>query len=909
MKHKLIRTFLPCLVTGSLLAGTVLPVMAEPADDGRATDALTADELILDEGTPEAETPEAEMVTIEEPDEAAADSLYTMAVSEASEYGLMEADLPVFENEAAEALNTATDLPAAYLSADLRALFPENDHAFVIADTPCITTVKDQDSFGLCYVFAPIAAMEASAAKKYGVDPSTLDFSELHTAFHHQFREASTNPAGCEGDVVSYGNKDDYSAKGTWGIGGNDIFVTTSVSRGIGICDEAVAPFSDLLSSSLSAALKNGSLAGADRSYVLENMTYVPGADTDAVKALVQTYGSAVAWLYWDAQNYNKTYDALYTSPSATGWKNSASRGTVTNHEGLIVGWDDDFKAEWFEKNGVMPTSDGAFLVKNSWGTGNNREGYYWLSYEDAAFSYKTAQKVTRVYAYEVMEAPDENGVLHQYDGGITNAYLTTVTDTLGRSVMANTFTAGSMPEEINQVSFWTGADRETAVIDVYKNVPAGSPIGSCVTAARTTVSLPTAGYHTVELAEAVMVTPGERFSICVTLQGNGTIAPITFESKSSQIDSAISAEKGQSWYKNGSSWVDSGVGTTKWTPKNIRIKAHGEVVPLTRLGGSDRYATGVMAAKEAYPEGPEEVIIVTGKNFPDALAASALASVRKAPILLSNLTKLNDQVRQLLFSKWGDELRRVTIVGGGFGDRFYNELEDVTGMRSDRRLHRAADPAATGIVTIGGGDRYETAELVLESVLADPDYKGHEVVVATGKVPADALSMSPWCYDRQMPILLARQGILRDSSYRYIGQFDKVYIAGGASVVNDPRLEALKAQNGDRVTRLEGPDRYATSAVIARYFTDSVNPGHAVAFAMGADANFPDALVGGPVLGARQSAMLLVSKTASKFLMADQYLRDIYRGRTDILEDIYVMGGDILITDARVGELLQALY
>src|SRR5690606_22130691 len=54
----------------------------------------------------------------------------------------------------------------------------------------------------------------------------------------------------------------------------------------------------------------------------------------------------------------------------------------------------------------------------------------------------------------------------------------------------------------------------------------------------------------------------------------------------------------------------------------------------VTRLAGSDRYDTAARIA-ERYPSGGS-VYVVSGTDFPDALAAAAIAGRDDAPVLLS---------------------------------------------------------------------------------------------------------------------------------------------------------------------------------------------------------------------------------------------------------------------------------
>ena len=58
-------------------------------------------------------------------------------------------------------------------------------------------------------------------------------------------------------------------------------------------------------------------------------------------------------------------------------------------------------------------------------------------------------------------------------------------------------------------------------------------------------------------------------------------------------------------------------------------------VAPTERVSGSNRYLTSTRLAKTQYPGGATHAIIATGRDFPDALAASPAAALMESPVLL----------------------------------------------------------------------------------------------------------------------------------------------------------------------------------------------------------------------------------------------------------------------------------
>ena len=276
-------------------------------------------------------------------------------------------------------------------------------------------------------------------------------------------------------------------------------------------------------------------------------------------------------------------------------------------------------------------------------------------------------------------------------------------------------------------------------------------------------------------------------------------------------------------------------------------------------IAGNDRYETAAMLAAayaECTGEVPEEVIVVTGQNFPDALSANALAGARKCPILLCRRTgragdasALPDPVVKLLKETWQGQVRTVTFVGGGFDPAVAEAF--------------LKDAGAAGVDTesFAGKDRYETAEKVCRAVMNAPGIGANGKTVcflATGRKAADALSAAAWSYAYKIPILLAdAKGGLTQTSLNLAKQFDRVILLGAGGTIATDVEDAL----GEKALRIGGNDRYETSAAVAYHFLSAYagNKTTQAVFAPGKTANFPDALAAGPLAGSLGMPVVLV--------------------------------------------------
>lgn len=304
------------------------------------------------------------------------------------------------------------------------------------------------------------------------------------------------------------------------------------------------------------------------------------------------------------------------------------------------------------------------------------------------------------------------------------------------------------------------------------------------------------------------------------------------------------------------------------------------DTVEWTRLAGSDRYATMsaiVSTTFDSYSylvsnQGSADnartdwAIVASGDNFPDALAASALAGALNCPVLLTNAETLSSQVSYQIYRIGA---RNIIVVGGepSVSADVYSDLGDVLGVEN--------------VYRIAGDDRYETARLIYQygsRAQIGAEWSDTCIVVSGEKYP-DALSMSSYAYASSSPVFLANPTTgLSDQVLSAIasGGFSRVYIAGDENSVPASVVDQLERAGipSSGIVRLSGDDRYETSYRIAEYF---VSQGLLTASqpVIATGEKFPDALAGSALAGSTNSVLLLwggSDSAAYEFLLEHQY-------------------------------------
>jgi len=357
-----------------------------------------------------------------------------------------------------------------------------------------VSSVQDQGAYGNCWTFATFGSMESCL-----LPGESWDFSENNLANLHGLDSA-------------------------YGDGGTHYMSLAYLGRWSGPVLESDDPYS------------NGSYSpsGLTVQKHVQSAQFITdrtsSTDNDNIKQAIMTYGGLYSAFYYG--------DAYYNSANCAYYYNGSSEG---NHAITIVGWDDTFSRTKFNST---PAGDGAFLIKNSWGTSWGNAGYFWISYYD-----KRIGKDNCLFLNAESTANYES--VYQYDTlGMCTSYGGTDHTAWG----ANIFSAAS--GTIEAVSFYAAAAGASYEVRVYTGVTAGSPTSGTLSATKSgTVTY--AGYYTVVLDSPVSYST--RFAVVVKFTTPGNLYPIPVEYRIAGYSSAATASAGESYTSSdGSTWEEA---------------------------------------------------------------------------------------------------------------------------------------------------------------------------------------------------------------------------------------------------------------------------------------------------------------------------------------------------------------
>ena len=388
-----------------------------------------------------------------------------------------------------------------------------------------VTSIKNQGISGPCWAFAVLGAMESNyLTQNLGKNP---DLSELHLAFY-----TYKNPDAKQ-------NFTPIHNKGILSLEGNSFRAAALLMRLSGPVDEKILPYTNNISDSQKKILSSKTPESYKRSMRLRDVYFFE--DNNTKKELIIKHGAIVTAFYSDIFKYhaiNKFY--TYYNPE---------HENKTNHVVLITGWDDNFSRDNFSPK---PKHNGAWLIKNSWGTSRGiNDGYFWMSYEqynsgNTAFIVEKNNSRLKCYYHDDL------------------GFCATINYFYG----ANIFRINTRKEALQNISFYApynDLDYEIYIYDLGYTFTDSPVNGRLLEVKKGNTKF--AGYHTIDLPENIILNENQYFSVVMKFAGKN----IPVETKINGYSDNAEINEHESYFSNdGKIWVDG-----KKINSNVCIKAY----------------------------------------------------------------------------------------------------------------------------------------------------------------------------------------------------------------------------------------------------------------------------------------------------------------------------------------------
>ncbi len=426
-----------------------------------------------------------------------------------------------------------------------------------------VTAIEDQGNTNTCWAFATVAAAEANIIKK-GYENNTLNLSENHLAYF--FYHRATDPIG-----YTAGDKNTAGGLTSWAMNGGTLYGTSlSLATWSGLVKQtasedytaADAPNAMYVGAYKPAELPANACYNSD--YIVKNVYYL-NYSVNGIKQAITDYGAVAIGMYMGEEYYNSSTAAYYCNKEDG------------NHAVTIVGWDDNYSRMNFNSS-CRPKNNGAWIVKNSYGTYFGDSGYMYMSYEDASIL------EMMVYDMERASAVQDNN--YQHDGTGSALFIAAPSG----SVVANVFQAKGSSAGYNELLEAVSINTNTANVNYSVQIYTGLTSTSNPTKGKAALSSPqrgtliNAGYNQIKLNNPVTLQKGEKYSVVITLStANGSRIGVGVDKdyRNNYFNFDADIDKKVGYIKLNGKWYDCGnVNQMGYYGKdpyifNLRIKAY----------------------------------------------------------------------------------------------------------------------------------------------------------------------------------------------------------------------------------------------------------------------------------------------------------------------------------------------
>ncbi len=362
-------------------------------------------------------------------------------------------------------------------------------------DVGRLPDIKNQGTFGTCWAFASLAAVESSL-----MPMEKFDFSEDNMALNNGYF-SSQNDGGDYTRAIAY------------------------------------------LTSWRGPVLEEDDIYGdGEINYNAKTMKHVQevqiidSKNIEAIKKAVFLYGGVESSLY-TSMNQAGESSMFYNPDTAAYCYIGVNR---PNHDVVIVGWDDKYPKSNFN---VELEADGAFICMNSWGTEFGDDGLFYVSYYDSNIGIHNAvyTRVEDTGNYDNIYQSDLCGWIGQLGYDEDTAYF------------SNVYTAKE-DEMIEAVGFYaTGKNTsyEIYYLDEFEGVESFAKKRYIQSG-----TLANKGFYTIDLEDEFQVKSGEKFAVIVKLTTPDSVHPVAIEYRAGTSTSSVVLDDGEGYISLfGKSW------------------------------------------------------------------------------------------------------------------------------------------------------------------------------------------------------------------------------------------------------------------------------------------------------------------------------------------------------------------